>query len=47
MWKNMEEPDKQRKKIKYSTCIFARLGIMTTDTITIHNIAFSQQQYLR
>jgi len=26
---------------------FARLGIMTTDTITIYNIAFSQQQCLR
>jgi len=43
----MAERDKPQMKIKYSTCTFARLGIMTTDTITIHNIVFSQQQYLR
>jgi hypothetical protein len=47
MWKNMAEPDKPQMKIKYGTSTFARLGIMTTDTITIYYIAFSEQLCLR
>jgi hypothetical protein len=43
----VEKPDKPQTKIKLWRMGFARLGIITTDTLTVCNIAFPHQQYLR